>query len=58
MLGFLEGPAISCFQAQEGFGAGKSQGRNPRRPELLDLKPLPQYDTLDQAKKVRLQEWE
>ncbi|GAB4816799.1 hypothetical protein N2152v2_003845 [Parachlorella kessleri] len=49
VLGFLEGPANSCFQAPGGGGEGIS---NPRRPELLDLKPLPQYDTLDQAKKA------
>lgn len=56
VVAFLEGPAISCFVGDCAAGAangGAASGQQgPRRPELLDLKPLPQYETLKQAKKV------
>ncbi len=64
IVGFLEGPAIRCFNraalmgasngAANGSGKGSSSGgADVRRPEVLDLKPLPQYASLEEAQKVR-----
>lgn len=46
LLAFLEGPAIAALQ----------RPREPaqRRPETLGLRPLPEYQTLEEAKKVPL----
>lgn len=59
IIGFLEGPAISCFERSvlaKGGSSGSLPGGAPaRRPELLDLRPLPQFSSLDEAQKVRVQ---
>lgn len=67
IVAFLEGPAIRCFSAPPAgrvAGSSRSGSTSPdghgapavgaavRRPELLDLKPLPQYASLEEAKKV------
>ncbi|KAI7841515.1 hypothetical protein COHA_004907 [Chlorella ohadii] len=63
IVGFLEGPAIRCFNraalmgasngAANGSGKGSSSGgADVRRPEVLDLKPLPQYASLEEAQKA------
>ena len=58
IVGFLEGPAIRCFSraalvaAADGAGHAGSNGADARRPEVLDLKPLPQYASLEEAQKV------
>lgn len=58
---FLEGPAIRCFSRAALMGTangaaadGGSNGAAARRPEVLDLKPLPQYASLEEAQKVRV----
>ncbi|KAL4434201.1 hypothetical protein ABPG75_000642 [Micractinium tetrahymenae] len=64
IVGFLEGPAICCFEraalprnGSSGSLQASSSGSVPgglpaRRPELLDLKPLPQYSSLEEAQKA------
>ncbi|PRW58774.1 alpha beta hydrolase [Chlorella sorokiniana] len=59
---FLEGPAIRCFSraalmgsangAANGSSKGSSGSADVRRPEVLDLKPLPQYASLEEAQKA------
>lgn len=58
---FLEGPAIRCFSRAALMGTtngaaagGASNDADVRRPEVLDLKPLPQYASLEEAQKVRV----
>ena len=67
IIGFLEGPAICCFERAappKSASSGSLQTGSPgclpggapaRRPELLDLKPLPQYSSLEEAQKVGAQ---
>lgn len=56
---FLEGPAIRCFERQplpDARGGGDTAAAadgGARRPEVLGLKPLPEYASLEEAKKVR-----
>ena len=60
VVGFLEGPAIlfSSCTASPGRGSPSRPcaggGGGARRPECLDLKPLPEYATLEEARKVRV----
>lgn len=57
VVAFLEGPAVCCFQRaalpRDGSSGSLQGGAPARRPELLDLKPLPQYSSLEEAQKVR-----
>lgn len=54
VVAFLEGPAIRCFErALPGAAAGGGTRGDGRRPELLGLRPLPQYASLEEAQKVR-----
>jgi pimeloyl-ACP methyl ester carboxylesterase len=43
---FLEGPAVRCFDAPPAGGAGG------RRPEAMGLRPLPQYATVEEARRA------
>ena len=63
VVAFLEGPAVRCFDrrplpsgAQQGAANGCSSAgassAGARRPELLGLRPLPEYSTLEEAQKV------
>lgn len=62
IVGFLEGPAIRCFSRAALVAAANASGAGhhdvscidaaARRPEILDLKPLPQYSSLEEAQKV------
>jgi hypothetical protein len=61
---FLEGPAVCCFDSRalpgNGSGGGSADcvgGTTPvraegRRPELLGLRPLPQFSSVEEAQKV------
>lgn len=54
-VAFLEGPAIRCFDRRQlpgGGGSSRVGSGHGRLPELLDLKPLPQYASLEEAQKV------
>ena len=59
IVGFLEGPAVRCFDRRRAAG-GNAQAAatavpaasSDRLPERLGLLPLPQYATLEDARKV------
>lgn len=44
LITFLEGPAVRCFEI--------SGGKDSRLPEALGLRPLPEYASIDEAKKA------
>ena len=45
IVNFLEGPAVRCFE----IGTG---GKDSRRPEALGIRPLPEYASIEEAKKA------
>ncbi len=59
---FLEGPAIRCFNIEQadsstsslggsgGGGSGGEENKHCRRPEVLGIRPLPEYASLEEAK--------
>jgi pimeloyl-ACP methyl ester carboxylesterase len=57
---FLEGPAVSCFNIEQkrldsSCGGNKNcdeSSRNRRRPEVLGIRPLPEYASIEEAKKA------
>ncbi|EFN57589.1 hypothetical protein CHLNCDRAFT_51155 [Chlorella variabilis] len=49
IVGFLEGPAIRCFDRRS---LAPAVAAGCRRPEVLGLKPLPQYASVEEAKKA------